>query len=167
MRTTISLILFFVVSQSLPAQEDLLQKEIAKILKFESPVDFTVVPGILVGVIDGDSTYVMSYGEKLSRDSIFELGSVSKPIVAWLVGEALDSLGWSFEDPVCRFLPDSLCVGNWEWLTIDQVIKHQSGLDRFLLSRVYESNSSISRRDSFCDAKQLAAEINNMNPSPG
>ena len=95
MRTTISLILFFVVSQSLPAQEDLLQKEIAKILKFESPVDFNIVPGILVGIIDGDSTYVCSYGEAMSKDSVYELGSVTKPVVAWLARQALDSLGWS------------------------------------------------------------------------
>ena len=167
MRTAFSFFLFLVVSHPVPAQQELLQKEIAKILKFEAPVDFNIVPGILVGVIDGDSTYVCSYGEKLSRDSVYELGSVTKPVVAWLVGKALDTLGWSFQDSVCRFMPDSLCTGNWKLLTIDQVIEHQSGLDRFLLSRGYESNSSISRRDSFCDAKQLAVEIKNMNPSPG
>jgi CubicO group peptidase (beta-lactamase class C family) len=166
MRTAISLIFFFVVSQSLPAQKDLLHKEIVKILKFESPVDFNIVPGILVGVIDGDSTYVCSYGEVMSKDSVYELGSVTKPIVAWLVGKALDSLGWSVQDPVCRFMPDSLCSGNWKLLTIDQVIKHQSGLDRFLLPRPYNNYSSHTDTDIFSNKKQLAVDIKTMIPSP-
>ncbi len=167
MRTAISLILIFVVSQMLPAQQALLKKEIAKILKFESPVDFNLVPGILVGLIDGDSTYFCTYGQALSKDSVYELGSVTKPIVAWLVEKALDSLGWSVQDPVCRFIPDSLCTGNWKLLTIDQVIKHQSGLDRFLLSRPYENDNSHSGVDTFSSKNQLAVEIKTMIPSPG
>ena len=90
MRTTISLILFLIVSHLLSAQQDLLQKEIAKILKFESPVDFNIVPAILVGIIDGDSTYVCSYGESMSKSRVYDLVCVTKTIVSWLFGNELD-----------------------------------------------------------------------------
>lgn len=166
MRTAISLILFLIVSHLLSAQQDLLQKEIAKILKFESPVDFNIVPGIFVGIIDGDSTYVCSYGESMSKDSVYELGSVTKPIVAWLVGMALDSLGWTKDITVCNFLPDSLCHGKFTLLTIDQVLNHRSGLPR-LQTLPIESKESISGPYAAYNYESFADDLATMTAFPG
>jgi CubicO group peptidase (beta-lactamase class C family) len=166
MRTAISLILFLFVSQSLPAQQDLLQKEIAKILKFESPVDFSIVPGILVGIIDGDSTYVCSYGEAMSKDSLYELGSVTKPIVAWLVEKALDSLGWTKDKTVCNFLPDSLCHGKFALLTIDQVLNHRSGLPSLQILPI-ESKDSGSGPYAAYNFESFADDFATMTAFPG
>lgn len=166
MRTAIYLILFFTISQALAAQQDILQKEIAKILKFESPVDFNIVPGILVGVIDGDNTYVCSYGDAMSKDSVYELGSVTKPIVAWLVEKALDSLGWSLPDPVCRFVPDSICVNEWKSLTINQLLEHRSGLMR-IPAGIEAHDASATDPYAAYTTGQFAADIKGMVPEPG
>lgn len=117
--------------QGLVGQSALLQKEIAEIIRYEANIDFTVVPGVLVGVIDGDSTYVCSFGQRMDKDSMYELGSLTKPVIAWLAQKALDSLGWGKDASVCLFLPDSLCRDGWHDLTVEDLILHHSGMPRF------------------------------------
>jgi CubicO group peptidase (beta-lactamase class C family) len=85
---------------------------------------------VLVGIIDGDSTYQLSLGRKINPEGIFELGSVTKPVVAWLINEALVSMNMDRHVSVCTFLPDSLCGKSWMNLTYDQVIEHKTGLMR-------------------------------------
>ena len=82
----------------------------------------------MVGVLDGDSMYISSHGEPMDQTGIFELGSVTKPFVAWLTDQALDSLGWTREVSACRFLPDSLCNTKWESVTVEQLLSHRACL---------------------------------------
>src|SRR6187200_2476538 len=81
------------------AQASLLKKQIEKILKYDAPVDFNVVPGILIGVVDRDSSYQYVFGNDIHPGGIYELGSVTKPVVAWLVNRALDSLNLDTKVP--------------------------------------------------------------------
>ncbi len=112
-------------------QAENLRKEIEEIITYEAGIDFSVVPGVMVGVLDGDSMYISSYGEQMDQEGIFELGSVTKPFVSWLTDQALDSLGWTRGVSVCRFLPDSLCSDLWETITIENLLSHTAGLPRF------------------------------------
>ena len=112
------------------SQVDQLQTEIGKILKYESPVDFQIVPGILVGVHVKDTSYICSFGASMSPDSLYELGAVTQPVTAWLALKALDSLGMSFSDPVCRLLPDSFCNNGWQTVTFGHLVNHLAGFPR-------------------------------------
>jgi CubicO group peptidase (beta-lactamase class C family) len=151
---------------SISAQSALLQREIGKIIRHEVYIDFTTVPGVLVGVLDEDSTYVISYGRPFHADAVFELGSVTKPLLAWMVDQALDSLGWDRETLVCSFMPDSLCAMNWKTITIDQLLSHRAGL--------MKSPSGLGRiettvQDPYLkyDISLFAKDIKTINPVKG
>jgi CubicO group peptidase (beta-lactamase class C family) len=120
----------FVLCRSGQAQADLLRKEIEKIMRYERSVDFQIVPGVLIGVMDGDSTYRFEFGEKIDPDGVYEMGSVTKPVVAWLVAKALQKAGKDRHALICDFIPDSLCSDAWSEITFDQIIEHQTGLVR-------------------------------------
>src|SRR5688572_8493761 len=131
MRVSISVPLYaslFIFSFEATSQSDLLRKEIEKIIKYEQPIDFNVVPGILVGIIDGNSIFQFQFGRDIEMDGIYEMGSLTKPVVAWLMNKALVSLNKDRFISVCTFLPDSLCTGEWQHLTFDHIIEHKTGL---------------------------------------
>lgn len=148
------------------SQAALLKKEIDKILKYEKSIDFNVVPGVIVGIIDGDSTFRFSFGRDISLDGIFELGSVTKPIVAWLANEALVSIGQNRFAPVCTFLPDSICNERWQTLTYDQIIEHQAGLPR-LAPYMGEIESDVDDPYAEYSIEMLGQDLRSMQPVPG
>ncbi len=114
---------------ALISQKDQLHGAITRLLRFERPVDFDRVPGILVGVLDGDSTHILSFGTPLPETGVFEMGSVTKPIVAWMAEQLLLDLGWDHSENLCRFVPDSLCSGALSQLSVSHVLHHRGGLD--------------------------------------
>ena len=148
------------------AQADVLEREIEKIIRYEEPVDFNVVPGVLIGVMDGDSTYRLSFGRNIDPDGIFELGSLTKPITAWLINEALVSQNMDRYVSVCTFLPDSLCTTPWMNLTYDHIIEHKAGLMR-LPPGIGEIESDV--QDPYRDYSLhlLARDLQAMQPSAG
>lgn len=147
-------------------QESRLQKEIEKIIRHETSIDFDLVPGILVGVMDGDSTYICSYGQVMSPDSIYELGSVTKPFVAWLVKQALDSLAWPSDASLCQFLPDSICHAELEHVTMAHALTHRTGYPR-LPPDIGLVETNI--QDPFMNYTHslLATDLQGLKPNPG
>ncbi len=159
-------IFFFLLTpsaQSVTAQADQLQGEIAKIIRYETFIDFGIVPGLLVGVMDGDSTYICSFGQPMDKDSIYEIGSITKPVVAWLVDKLLDSLGLTRESSICQFLPDTLCDDRWKPITIAQLINHRSGLPKFPLD-IGEVEESVLDPYAAYDLKHLTNDMEKMLP---
>ncbi len=146
-------------------QQARLEREIGKIIRFDSNIDFSIVPGVLVGVIDGDSTFVSAFGEVLDPDSLYELGSVTKPFTVWLVEKALDALQWQIDNSICKSLPDSLCSKEYILLTFDQVLKHRSGLPRFP-SNIGEFEDSMNDPYAFYDETHLANDLQQFDPNP-
>jgi beta-lactamase class C len=70
------------------------------------------IAGMAVGVIVGDKHYVLNYGvasketsKPVTRDTLFELGSVSKTLTATLASYAQVSGYLSLSDPTSKFLP--------------------------------------------------------------
>ncbi|HSF88338.1 MAG TPA: serine hydrolase domain-containing protein [Saprospiraceae bacterium] len=148
------------------SQAENLRKEIEEIITYEAGIDFSVVPGVMVGVMDGDSMYISSHGEPMDKRGIFELGSVTKPFVAWLADQALDSLGWTREVSACRFLPDSICNPKWESVTVGQLLSHRAGLPR-LPDNLGTIGASATDPYAPYSINRLAADIKLMTPQPG
>ncbi len=157
--------LFLMSHLQVMAQHDNLHREISVIIQHDANINFDIVPGILVGVIDGDSTYVSSFGEQLSPDSLYELGSVTKPFVFWLVKQAMDSLNLRMDDSICQFIPDSICKGNINQLSIDQVLQHRSGLPRWP-PNMGEYADDEGMPYATYDGNQLADDLIKMKSSP-
>ncbi|MFM0729675.1 beta-lactamase [Paraburkholderia sediminicola] len=70
------------------------------------------IPGMAVGIIDGDRHYVFNYGlastqtrQPVTRDTLFELGSVSKTLTATLASYAQVSGYLSLSDQSGKYLP--------------------------------------------------------------
>ncbi|NPT42279.1 class C beta-lactamase [Paraburkholderia sp. 1N] len=71
-----------------------------------------VIPGMAVGIIDGDRHYVFNYGlastetrKPVTSDTLFELGSVSKTLTATLASYAQVSGYLSLSDQSGKYLP--------------------------------------------------------------
>ena len=148
------------------SQAELLKKVIDKIIRYEKSIDFKVVPGVLVGIMDGDSTFRFSFGSGIRMDGNFEIGSITKPVVAWLANEALVSLKLDRFASVCSFLPDSLCSGPWINLNVDQVIEHKTGLPR-LAPDIGEIESDVTDPYKDYSLELLARDLKQLEPDAG
>jgi CubicO group peptidase (beta-lactamase class C family) len=143
-----------------------LQKEIGKIIRNEAQIDFKLVPGVLIGVWDQDSTYTFSIGEKQNKYDSYEMGGVTKPVVAWLAAKALDSLGWSMETKICEFMPVYLCQNGWEEITIEEALAHRTGLMK-LPPGLGEAEVNIDDPYFAYSLEAFAQDIPLMNPESG
>ena len=148
------------------AQVELLRTSIDKILRYEAPVDFNIVPGIAIGVIDIDSIYRLTFGRDIQLDGIYEMGSITKPVIAWLVNQALDSLRLSDTASVCTFLPDSLCTPSFRKIRIMDIMQHRTGLAR-LAPMMGEIESSVLDPYRDYSLNILAHDLLQMEPIKG
>lgn len=143
-----------------------LRREIERILKFEKPVDDNIVPGFLVGVIDADSTFRFAFGEQANIHDLYELGSVTKPVVAWLINEALKKKGKTRNTAICEFIPDSLCTSYWRAITFDHIMEHQAGLPR-LAPGIGAVESDVADPYKDYTLELLARDIRQLRPEAG
>lgn len=143
-----------------------LQKEIGKIIRHEAQIDFRLIPGVLIGVWDQDSIYTFSIGEKQNKYDSYEMGSVTKPVVAWLAAKALDSLGWDEETEICEFMPSYLCQNAWEEVTIGEALAHRTGLMK-LPPGLGESEFNIDDPYFAYSLESFARDIPLMKPESG
>ncbi len=119
------------------AQANQLRNEIEKIIRFDTEIDFNKTPGFIISVIDNDSVFHFSFGTKvrktkqaISKDDIFEIGSVSKVFTSTLIGILCDEGLLSMNDKVNNYLPEAYQNPRLENLTIANLVNHQSGLPR-------------------------------------
>ncbi|MEL6987381.1 MAG: serine hydrolase, partial [Bacteroidota bacterium] len=111
--------------------QDLLRKEINKIIRWDTEIDFERTPGFFVGIIDHDSSYYINYGPKeTTAESIYEIGSISKPITASLISTLVNKGLINYHDLLNEFLPEIYRNDSFENLNIDQLLTHTSGLPR-------------------------------------
>lgn len=71
------------------------------------------LPGMAVGIVDGDRTYFFNYGlasiaakTPVTKATLFELGSISKTFTATLASSAQQQGFLSLADPVEKFVPE-------------------------------------------------------------
>lgn len=112
-----------------------LRTEIDKIIRFDTEINYKEVPGFIIGIIDGDSTYFFSFGhresskkaDRIYMDDVFEIGSISKLYTAQIL-RALEAEGkLSLNDKVNDHVPDMYKNPRLETLTLNDLLNHQSG----------------------------------------
>ncbi|MBT2293105.1 beta-lactamase family protein [Paenibacillus albidus] len=97
------------------------------------------VPGVAVGIIhNGQAGYTLNFGEAdkkshepVSKDTLFQAGSISKSVTAWGILHLVDTGRISLDDPAAKYLtrwklPDSPYDGSK--VTLRQLLSHTAGL---------------------------------------
>jgi len=88
--------------------------------------------GMAVGVIEPGGTRIVTRGEAIADNTLFEIGSISKIFTALLLAEAVERGEAALDDPVLKHLPPGAAMpGNGgEAITLRQLSQHLSGLPR-------------------------------------
>ena len=89
--------------------------------------------GIVVGIIEANGRRVVAHGAaKPNGDTLFEIGSVTKVFTALLLADAVQRGEVELDDPVAKFLPDTVKVpeGGGKRITLQDLATHTSGLPR-------------------------------------
>jgi CubicO group peptidase (beta-lactamase class C family) len=93
--------------------------------------------GLSIGILRAGKTYFYGYGEtakgngtKPDEHTIFEIGSISKTFTATLLAIAVNNGKLKLEDPVNRYLPDSIPSLEFEGVpvTLKTLSNHSSGI---------------------------------------
>jgi len=100
---------FAPVSHAADDQQDRIRSAVNRAIK--PVIADNGIRGMAVGIIDGDKHYIFNYGlastergKPVARDTLFELGSVSKTLTATLASYAQVSGYLSLSDPTSKFL---------------------------------------------------------------
>jgi serine-type D-Ala-D-Ala carboxypeptidase/endopeptidase len=66
----------------------------------------------------------------LDYDTAFEIGSVTKTMVAYLVADLVEQGQWSLDDPIAKHLPEGVVVPRQgeRQITVRDIVTHMSGL---------------------------------------
>lgn len=95
--------------------------------------------GASIGILKEGKIYFYGYGESAKGNNripdnhtIFEIGSISKTFTATLLADAVSKGKLKLDDPVNKYLPDSIPPLTFEGVpvTILSLINHSSGLPR-------------------------------------
>jgi CubicO group peptidase (beta-lactamase class C family) len=114
-----------------------LYDEIQKIVRYETGIQKDNTPGYIIGIVSGDSTYVLPFGnrepgsaERLSPTDVFEVGSISKVFTAAVVAQlaAKGHIGW--DHSINLYLPHECRNEALQQITISDLAAHQSGFPK-------------------------------------
>jgi beta-lactamase class C len=91
--------------------------------------------GVAVAVRINGETRFFNYGfanearnERVTEDSIFNLGSVGKLFATTTLAEAVTRGELSLDDPVAKYVTELQRGGDIRWITLGQLASHTSGL---------------------------------------
>lgn len=96
------------------------------------------IAGLAIGVVErGKPVYLKGYGSanlelgvKVTPDTSFKIGSVSKQFLCSAVLKLAEAGKLSIEDPITKYFPDSPAY--WSTITLRRLMTHTSGLPREL-----------------------------------
>ncbi|MFD1143937.1 serine hydrolase [Larkinella insperata] len=95
--------------------------------------------GLSIGILRNDSLFTYGYGETArgngrlpDANTLFEIGSISKTFTATLLADAIQRGLVKLEDPVNKYLPDSIPALQKDGIpvTLKTLANHTSGLPR-------------------------------------
>lgn len=94
--------------------------------------------GMVVGLVDERGTRVIGHGRtrtggaEVNGDTVFEIGSVTKPFTALLLQDVVAQGQMQPDEPVAKYLPRSvrLPTRGWNEITLLHLASHTSGLPR-------------------------------------
>tara|TARA_B100001939_G_C16947619_1_gene621021 strand:- start:14904 stop:16007 length:1104 start_codon:yes stop_codon:yes gene_type:complete len=171
-----SVFLFFVLScnskpaQASPESEELVQSFRTHFQKLFRDGQFN---GVVLLASNGRIIYQEALGlqnaqtgRKLTKDSVFNLASVSKPITATAILILAEEGKLSLDDPVSRYIPEVSAWGDGARdITIEQVLHHTSGLPDYEdLAEDYFSESQQETIVEFIDNADIRAMLTELKP---
>ncbi|MBN2003393.1 MAG: beta-lactamase family protein [Anaerolineae bacterium] len=115
-------------------------------------LDKTVIPGMVVGIVDENGSHLFSYGyqgvnaqKAINPDTIFEIGSLSKVFTGLLLAEAVDSGSAALDDPIRSCIPQEFVADKafYDQITLAHLTTHTSGLPRLPQTLDYTIGSFI------------------------
>ena len=131
----------FLLVGSIQAQVEVhLEKEIQKIITFDAEIDFEQTPGMWVGIVWGDSSYLFNYGVASLEDSLpltpghlFELGEYTQVFTAALSVKLAEEGYIDLDSSLTGYLGIKHGDPALEAITLRQCLHHTSGLPRYPL----------------------------------
>ncbi|TMO60838.1 serine hydrolase domain-containing protein [Pseudoalteromonas aurantia] len=99
--------------------------ELSKLAQQLAPV-FGELPAAIV-ILDKDRRAYYFHGDGVHENSLFEIGSVSKPLFALLASQLVMDKVWSLEAPLSELLGKEFEHHNY---SLKQLLTHRSGLPR-------------------------------------
>ncbi len=93
-------------------------------------------PTLVFAVVEGEKSEIVAFGElsataKPDRDTVYEIGSITKTFTATLLADAVVSGRVTLEEPVARLLPNfSVPEQNGKQITLADLATQRSGLPR-------------------------------------
>lgn len=117
------------------AQNPKLEKAVKQLVYYD--VDFQHHVGIMVGIVEGDSTYIYRFGETemgngklIPKDAVFEIGSNTKVFLSALTQILVDEGQLQWTDSIGQYLNPSECSKSLARKTLLNLATHTSGLPR-------------------------------------
>lgn len=107
------------------------------------------VPGLIVGIIDGDESYLFAYGrervwnnDRVDSSTIFEMGSITKVFTSMILSDSIDNDLIELDDVVSEHINISYANDSiFNNMTMKQLTTHTSGLPR--LPQLFNSNWNV------------------------
>jgi D-alanyl-D-alanine-carboxypeptidase/D-alanyl-D-alanine-endopeptidase len=117
-----------------------LQKQIDKIIYYDTEINLSETPGFIIGVKYQDSIFYFSYGsiskdfeQKPNKTTIFEIGGLTKTFTSSLVSILVSEGKMDFKKSLNDYLPATEKNKETQQITIDQLLTHTSHLPRMPL----------------------------------
>ena len=138
MRLSLSLITAFVMHWTAPFCQttESLRGGIDNIIRHDTEFSQHPIPGFIIGVMDGDSTYVLPYGTReigsdqiLTASDVFELGSATKVMTADIILQLDEEHILDVFAPLNHYLPSAF-QNPFVQATLMDVLTHRSGLPK-------------------------------------
>lgn len=137
MKKLLCIALILLLSFQVKAQDSKIPTEVKEYI--QSRVENQINVGIVVGYINGDIVDYYSFGNTaiengtpVNKESVFEIGSISKTFTATLLALKVNSGEMSLDDPISKYLPKTVNVPtrNGKEITLKHLATHTSALPR-------------------------------------
>ena len=126
---------FFLVSNLFAQDRANLKKQIDKIIHYDTELELSETPGLVIGVKCQDSIFFFSYGHVAKNsdvvpdeNTIFEIGGLTKSFTASLVSVLVAEGKMGYDQAFNTYLPAEEQNEDLPQLTIDKLLTHTSKL---------------------------------------
>ncbi len=113
-----------------------LRVQIEKLIRYDTDISLQGIPGFIVGIIDGDSSYVLPFGvqglnstDVLTENDVFEIGSLTKVMTAHILLKLYEKQLLEVDDPLNKYLPPEYQNPSIT-ATLRDVLMHHAGLPK-------------------------------------
>jgi len=136
MKISYTIVLFLAFWLPSNAQQNpSLEKMLTRMIYTE--VEMKKIPGMVVGVIDRDGSYVYGFKETVKgngkvpdANTVWEIGSISKVFTACLLSIMVSEGTLSYDTPADEYLDGINLQRNGKKITIRQLVSHTAGLPK-------------------------------------